>query len=140
MFLSGLPADLETQVCQCLLITKSTHHSSDPYPITDINEATQFLLTSSALCSLIAAPAAGTPSIQPYYPAWAAPVPTPVAPRTATRTAASVVKQEQINLQRTAHRDCAVETRTSLCLYSTPFTFHPTALLLSIRSELLSSW
>ena len=29
-----------------------------------------------------------------------------------------------------------VETHTSLCLYSTPFTFHPTALLLSIRSEL----
>ena len=30
----------------------------------------------------------------------------------------------------------AVETRTSLCFYSTPFTFHPTALLLSIHSEL----
>ena len=29
----------------------------------------------------------------------------------------------------------AVETHTSLCLYSTSFTFHPTALLLSIRSE-----
>ena len=29
-----------------------------------------------------------------------------------------------------------VETCMSLCLYSTPFTFHPTALLLSIRSEL----
>ena len=29
-----------------------------------------------------------------------------------------------------------VETCTSLCLCSTPFTFHPTALLLSIRSEL----
>ena len=33
--------------------------------------------------------------------------------------------------------DDGVETRTSLCLYSTPFTFHPTALLLSLRSELL---
>ena len=30
-------------------------------------------------------------------------------------------------------------TRTSLCLYSIPFIFHPTALLLSIRFELLSS-
>ena len=30
----------------------------------------------------------------------------------------------------------AVETRTSLCLYFTSFTFHPTALLLSIHSEL----
>ena len=28
-----------------------------------------------------------------------------------------------------------VETRTSLCLYSTSVTFHPTALLLSIRSK-----
>ena len=46
------------------------------------------------------------PTAQPYYPAWAAPVPTPVALRTATPTAASVVKQEQINLQRTAHWDC----------------------------------
>ena len=36
-------------------------------------------------------------------------------------------------------KQAAVETRTSLCLYSTPFTFHPTALLLSIHSELLSS-
>ena len=107
MFLSGLPADLETQVCQHLLITKSTHHPSDPYPIANIIEATQFLLTSSALCPLLAAPAAGMPTTQPYYPAWAAPVPTPVALRTATPTAASAVKQEQINLQHTAHRDCA---------------------------------
>ena len=60
LFLSGLPVDLETQVCQHLLITKSTHHPSDPYPITDIIEATQFLLTSSALCPLLAAPAAFT--------------------------------------------------------------------------------
>ena len=29
-----------------------------------------------------------------------------------------------------------VETCTSLCLYSTPFTFHLTALLLSLRSKL----
>ena len=29
-----------------------------------------------------------------------------------------------------------VETHTSLCLYFTSFTFHPTALLLSIHSEL----
>ena len=33
LFLSGLPANLETQVRQRLLITKSTHHPSDPYPI-----------------------------------------------------------------------------------------------------------
>ena len=32
--------------------------------------------------------------------------------------------------------DGDVETRTSLCLYFTSFTFHPTALLLSIHSEL----
>ena len=80
LFLSGLPADLETQVCQRLLITKSTHHPSDPYPIADIVEATQFLLTGSALRPLLAPPAAGTPTAQPYYPAWAAPVPTLVAP------------------------------------------------------------
>ena len=80
LFLSGLPADLETQVCQHLLITKSTHHSSNPYPIADISEAIQFLLTGSALCPLLAAPAAGMPTAQPYYPAWTAPVPTPVAP------------------------------------------------------------
>ena len=79
LFLSGLPADLETQVRQRLLITKSTHHPSDPYPIADIVEATQFLLTGSALRPLLAAPAAGMPTAQPYYPAWAAPVPTPVA-------------------------------------------------------------
>ena len=107
MFLSGLPADLETQVRQRLLITKSTHHPSDPYPIANIVEATQFLLTGFALCPLLAAPAAGTPTAQPYYPAWAAPVPTLVALRTATPTAAVAVKQEQINLQRTARQDCA---------------------------------
>ena len=33
LFLCGLPADLETQVHQCLLITKSTHHPSNPYPM-----------------------------------------------------------------------------------------------------------
>ena len=107
MFLSGLPADLETQVHQCLLITKSTQHPSDPYPITDIVEATQFLLTGSALRPLLAALVAGTPTAQPYYPAWAAPVPTPVALRTATPTAAVAVKQEQINLQHTARWDSA---------------------------------
>ena len=121
LFLSSLPADLETQVCQCLLITKSTQHSSDPYPITDINEATQFLLTSSALCSLIAAPAAGMPSAQPYYPAWAALVPTPVVPQTITPTAASAVKQEQINLQSTAHQDCAFYADPSHFMGSCPF-------------------
>ena len=62
LFLSGLPADLETQVRQRLLITKSTHHPSDPYPIADIVEATQFLLTGSAICPLLAAPAAGMPT------------------------------------------------------------------------------
>ena len=103
MFLSGLPADLETQVRQRLLITKSTHHPSDPYPNTDIVEATQFLLTGSALRPLLAPPAAGMPTAQPYYPAWAAPVPTPVT----TPTAAMAIKQEQINLQHTAHQDCA---------------------------------
>ena len=108
LFLSGLPADLETQVRQCLLITKSTHHPSNPYPIADIVEATQFLLTGSALRPLLAPPAAGTPTAQPYYPAWAAPVPTPVALRTATPTTATAVKQEQIKLQRTACQDCAV--------------------------------
>ena len=92
-------------VRQRLLITKSTHHPSDPYPIADIVEATQFLLTSSALYPLLAAPAASTPTAQPYYPAWAAPVPTLVAPRTATPTAASTVKQ-QINLQYTTRQDC----------------------------------
>ena len=69
--------------------------------IADIIEATQFLLTGSALRPLLAAPAAGMPTAQPYYPAWAAPVPTLVALRTATPTTALVVKQEQINLQRT---------------------------------------
>ena len=80
LFLSALPADLETQVHQRLLITKSTHHPSDLYSIADIVEATQYLLTGSALCPLLAAPAASTPTAQPYYPAWAAPVPTLVAP------------------------------------------------------------
>ena len=69
LFLSGLPANLKTQVCQRLLITKSTHHPSDPYPIADIVEATQFLLTCSALRPLLAVPAASTPTTQPYYPA-----------------------------------------------------------------------
>ena len=107
MFLSGLPADLETQVRQHLLITKSTHHPSDPYPIANIVEATQFLLTSSALHPLLAAPAAGTPTAQPYYPAWAAPFSTPVALRTAIPIAALAIKQEQINLQHTIRQDCA---------------------------------
>ena len=105
MFLSGLPANLDPQVRQCLLITKSTHHPSDPYPSADIVEATQFLLPGSALRPLLAAPAAGMPTAQPYYPAWAAPVPTPVAPRTTTPTAAAAIKEEQINLQRTARQD-----------------------------------
>ena len=61
LFLSSLPANLETQVRQRLLITKSTHHPSDPYPIADIIEATQFLLTGFALHPLLAAPAAGMP-------------------------------------------------------------------------------
>ena len=113
LFLSSLPADFETQVRQCLLITKSTHHPSDPYPIANIVEATQFLLTGSALRSLLAAPAAGTPTAQPYYPAWAAPVPALVAPRTTTPTTAAAVKQEQINLQCTARRDCAFCTDPS---------------------------
>ena len=104
LFLSSLPANLETQVSQHLLITKSTHHPSNPYPITDIVEATQFLLISSALHPLLAAPAAGTPTTQPYYLAWVAPVPTLVVLRTATPTTASAVKEEQINLQRTACR------------------------------------
>ena len=34
------------------------------------------------------------------------------------------------------YNHCIVETCTSLCLYSTPSTFHPTALLLSLHSEL----
>ena len=102
LFHSGLPANLETQVRQCLLITKSTHHPSNPYPIANIIEATQFLLTGSALCPLLAAPAASTPTTQPYYPAWAVPVPTLVAPQSATPTTASAVKEEQINLQCTA--------------------------------------
>ena len=33
--------------------------------------------------------------------------------------------------------DSSVETYMSLCLYSTPFTFHLTALLLSLHSKLL---
>ena len=107
LFLSGLPADLETQVRQRLLSIKSTHHPSDPYPIADIIEATQFLLTGSALRPLLAAPAAGRPTAQPYYPAWAAPVSALVAPRTTTPTAAAAVKQEQINLQCTARWDYA---------------------------------
>ena len=106
LFLSGLPANLETQVCQCLLITKSTHHPSNPYPIANIIEATQFLLTGSALHPLVAAPAASTPSAQPYYLAWAALVPIPVVLQTTMPTTASVIKQEQINLQHTAYRDC----------------------------------
>ena len=80
LFLSSLPADLETQVRQCLLITKSTHHPFVPYPIANIVEGTQFLLTSSALHPLLAAPAAGMPTAQPYYLVWAALVPTLVAP------------------------------------------------------------
>ena len=120
LFPSGLPANLETQVRQCLLITKSTHHPSNPYPIADIVKPTQFLLTGSALCPLLAAPAAGTPTAQPYYPAWAEPVPTPVALRTATSTAASVVKQEQINLQRTTCQDCAFCTDPSHFMGSCP--------------------
>ena len=47
--------------------------------IADIIEATQFLLTGSALRPLLAALAAGTPTTQLYYLAWAAPVPTLVA-------------------------------------------------------------
>ena len=120
LFLSVLPADLETQVCQCLLITKSTHHHSDPYPITDIVEATQFLLTGSAIRPLLAAPAASTPTIQPYYLAWGTLVSTLVAPGTATPTTALVFKQEQINLQCTAHRDCAFCTDPSHFMGSCP--------------------
>jgi hypothetical protein len=107
LFMSGLPADLETQVRQRLLITKSAHHPSDPYPIDDTVDATKFLLTGSALRPLAAAPAATAFAAQPYYPAWAAPAPTPVVPQTVTPTAAPVIKQEQLNLQRTARRDCA---------------------------------
>ena len=120
LFLSGLPADLETQVRQRLLITKSTHHPSNPYPITNIVEATQFLLTGSALRPLLPAPAASMPTAQPYYLAWAAPVPTPVTLRTATPTVAAAVKQEQINLQHTACQDCAFCTDSSHFMGSCP--------------------
>ena len=65
LFLSGLPADLETQVHQRLLITKSTHHPSDPYPITDIVEATQFLLTGSALHPLLHSCTSGWQAYRP---------------------------------------------------------------------------
>ena len=44
LFLSSLPADLETQVHQHLLITKSTHHPSDPYQIADILRLLNFSL------------------------------------------------------------------------------------------------
>ena len=66
LFLTGLPVDIETQVCQRLLITKTAHHPSDPYPIDDIVDATKFLLTGSALRPLAAAPVT-TPYTAPPF-------------------------------------------------------------------------
>ena len=68
LFLTGLPVDIETQVRQRLLITKTAHHPSDPYPIDDIVDATKFLLTSSALRPLAAAPVAAPYTTPPYFP------------------------------------------------------------------------
>ena len=102
LFLTGLPVDIETQVRQRLLITKTAHHPSDPYPIDDIVDATKFLLTSSALRPLAAAPVAAPYTAPPYFPAWAAPPATTVTPQTTIQTAPPVIKQEQVNMQRTA--------------------------------------
>ena len=80
LFLSGLPANIENQVHQCLLITKTTHHSSDPYPVDDTVDTAQFLLTGSALHPMLAAPTAAAVPAQPYYPAWAALLALPAIP------------------------------------------------------------
>ena len=107
LFLTGLPVDIETQVCQRLLITKTAHHPSDPYPIDDIVDATKFLLTGSALRPLAAAPVATPYTALPYFPAWAAPPATTMTPQTTIQTAPPVIKQEQVNMQCTVRRDCA---------------------------------
>ena len=99
LFLTGLPVDIETQVRQQLLITKTAHHPSDPYPIDDIVDAAKFLLTGSALRPLAAAPVATPYTAPPYFPAWAAPPATMVTPQTTIQTAPLVIKQEQVNMQ-----------------------------------------
>ena len=103
LFLTGLPVDIETQVRQQLLITKTAHHPSDPYSI----DAAKFLLTGSALRPLAAAPVTAPYTAPLYFPAWAAPLATTVTPQTTIQTAPPVIKQEQANMQRTACRDCA---------------------------------
>ena len=107
LFLSGLPADLENQVRHHLLITKTAHHPSDPHPITDIVDATQFLLTESTLCLLATATAAAMLLVQPYYPAWALAAPPPVYPPLAMLAAPPVIKQEQMNMQCSGLKCCA---------------------------------
>ena len=95
LFLTSLPADLKGQVRQRLLITKTTHHPSDPYSTADIVEATQFLLTGSALRPLTAA-ATTIPPAQPYYPAWAAMPPVPAYAPPVTPSAPPAIKQEHV--------------------------------------------
>ena len=99
LFITGLPADLETQVRQRLYITKTDVHPSDPYPLNDILDATKFLLTGAALRPLAVASPSTAP-VTPYYPAWAAPGPSAPAPSLPAQTAAPVVKQEQTGMQR----------------------------------------
>ena len=69
---------------------------------------------------LIAALTTSTPSAQPYYPAWAVPVPTLVVLQTTTLTTALVIKQEHINLQCTAHWNCAFCADPSYFMGSCP--------------------
>ena len=96
LFLTGPPVDIETQVRQQLLITKTAHHPSDPYPINDIIDAMKFLLTGSTLCPLAAATVAAPYTILPYFPTWAAPPATTMTPQTTIQTAPPVIKQEQV--------------------------------------------
>ncbi|KAF8124195.1 hypothetical protein EV363DRAFT_1454736 [Boletus edulis] len=113
LFLSRLPEHLKMQVQQCLLITKSTHHLSNPYPVEDTIEAMKFLLTGLALHMLLPPAHLTAPVAQPYYPAWAAPGPAFPTPQTTQLVATPVVKQEQIATQRVVNRNCVFCTDPS---------------------------
>jgi len=119
LFLTGLPADLEGQVRQRLLITKTTHHPSDLYPTADIVEATQFLLTGSALRPLAAATTTISPA-QPYYPAWAAMPLVPAYAPPVTLSAPLAIKQEHVGMQCTAQKSCAFCTDPAHYMGSCP--------------------
>ncbi|KIO04673.1 hypothetical protein M404DRAFT_26136 [Pisolithus tinctorius Marx 270] len=53
MFLNSFPRAIADCICHCLSIVCTDLHPDDPYPLAEVVKATKFLLTGSALCSMV---------------------------------------------------------------------------------------